>query len=137
MLLLAACNTSSAISMEDEYLRLEISKGTFPISERIAIEITVIGEGIYFHGPCDWWFEEATDSGWEVVGECPKTNFTDEPFPQRPGNVMLVLLPTSDTGNEYTYNYVLNTGVYCYGISYGMQSGRSISYSPPFEVVDD
>lgn len=137
LLLLAACINNPDLTREDENIRLEISKGTFTIDEKIEIEITVLGEGIYFHGPCDWWFEEATDDGWEVVGECPKTNFTDEPFPQQQGNKLSILLPISDTGNEYTYNYVLTAGVYRYRISYRTKSISSISTSPPFEIVDD
>ena len=137
ILLIVACNGNRTIAAEDEYLGLEISKGTFSISEKIEIEITVIGYGIYFHGPCDWWFEKETDIGWEYVGECPDTNFTVEPFPQQPGDKLLMSLPVSETKNDYTYNYVLTTGVYRYGISYRTEAGASTSYSPQFELIDD
>jgi hypothetical protein len=137
ILLVAACNSSQDLAAEDENIGLEISKDTYSISEKIEIKITVIAEGISFHGPCDWWFEEVTDTGWQVVGECPKTSFSDEPFPQQSGDNFLILLPTSDTDNAYTYNYFLSTGIYRYAISYRMKSGVSISTSPLFEIVDD
>ena len=137
ILSIASCGGARAIATDDGRFSLEISKGVFYISETIEIEITVIGSGIYFHGPCDWWFEKKTDSDWEPVGDCPDTNFSDEPFPQQPGDGLSVSLPMSATRNEATYNYVLTAGTYRYAISYGTESGTSVSYSPQFEVVDD
>jgi hypothetical protein len=136
-LLLVACSCNQTITTKDENIRLAISQRSYSLSEGIELEITVIGEGIYFHGPCDRWFERETDQGWEVIGECPDTNFTDEPFPQRPGNKLPISLPTSDTDNTYTYNYVLTPGVYRYGITYWTYAGPSTCYSPQFELVDD
>jgi len=122
---------------EDENLRLEISQNMFTLAEEIEIEITILTDGIYFYDLCDWWFERETDDGWEFVGDCPDTNFTDEPYPRQPGDKMLMLLPLSGTDNVYTYNYTLTPGIYRYGISYGTEVGFSKTYSAPFELVDD
>ena len=54
ILSIASCGGARAIATDDGRFSLEISKGVFYISETIEIEITVIGSGIYFHGPCDW-----------------------------------------------------------------------------------
>lgn len=121
----------------DENLRLELSKNIFTLADEIEIEISVLADGIYFHGPCDWWFEKETVIGWEFIGECPETNFTDELFPRQTGDKMLMLLSLSDTSNVYTYNYTLTPGVHRYGISYGTSTGSEKIYSAPFELVDD
>lgn len=122
---------------EDENISVGISQRLYALSERIEVEIVILSEGIILHGPCDWWFERKGDEGWEKVGACPQTAFTDEPFFPRQGERIRISLPTSDTDNVYTYNYSLTPGIHRYAQTYSTRVGLLTLYSPPFEIVTD
>ena len=134
-LLLVHCGCNRSIASGDKNLRITISKGSYSLSESINMEIIVTGEGVFFIGPCDRWFERQTDQGWKKVGGCPETDFVDLPSPKYSGDQDSISLPTSDTGNIYDYNYSLTPGVYRYAITYGISSGSLTCYSPEFEVI--
>jgi hypothetical protein len=134
LLLMCGCNNSPTTG--DKNIRITVSKSSFSLSENIHLEIAITGKGIFFIGPCDSWFERKTDLGWEAVGECPNTNFTQLPFSQDPGDHISFSLPMKSIGNTYDYNYVLSAGVYRYAIMYESDSGSSTCYSPEFTLVD-
>ncbi len=133
--LMAISGCSGKLTTGDENIKLTISKSSYPISENIQITVTITGENVFFIGPCDSWFERKTAQGWVTVGECPATNFVQLPSLHHRGDQFSVSLPTFDTDNPYTYNYVLSAGTYRYAIVYGTSSSITC-YSHEFEIVD-
>lgn len=118
---------------EDENVKVAILEDTCSLSGEIKFKLTVLGEGFYLHGPCDMWFERMEDNEWKEVGMCPESNFTDEPYPNQPGEVIELSLPLSFE-SEDRYSYSLSTGTYRYAITYWAHSGQSLIYSPEFKV---
>lgn len=125
------------VSSEDEHLRVQLSKANYRQSEDIDIKLTVIGEGVYFHGPCNWWFERRTQGAWQKVGECNPT-ITDEPFAHAPGSEIIRSIPSSNTSDiEYDYKYQLLPGSYRFAIAYWDWRDHRVIYSPPFKITND
>lgn len=132
LLLLTSCEVAS----EDDNLRIVLSQRSYSLTEKITITMTARREG-FFHGPCQWWFEEKTGETWEKTGECPKSNFADEPFPRAAGDERTLSLPTWSTGSDINYNYQLTPGTYRFAQIYNVSgtASRSVSYSPEFDIT--
>lgn len=121
---------------EDKYLRVSSPRDQYSISDSIRIDLTVIGEFVYFHTPCDRWFERKESNAWVKVGYCPKSNFTDEPGSFGAGDTVKLILPIS-RADEYLYSYTLIPGTYRYTITYWTQTEpHLLIYSPEITIVD-
>ena len=118
---------------EDEDIRIELQAGSYYLGENIKIKLTVIGDGLYFHGPCDMWFEIKVGNEWQMIGNCPEPPYDDEPFPNATGSELELTIPTSSQ-SDYYYSYELVAGTYRYAITYVTRQGRQTIYTPEFEI---
>jgi len=120
---------------EDKFLRVSSVERTYSLSDTIQFNLTVKRKNVYFHGPCNMWFERKEDRDWVEVGYCPDTNFTDEPNPVGAGGEIDLTLPMASE-SEIHYSYHLTPGTYRFVITYWGNHESQLIYSPEFTIVE-
>lgn len=119
----------------DDDLRVSMAQNLYSLSDTIRVRITGIGSRVYFIGPCDRWFERQEGQDWVMVGQCPESNFTDEPYSIGLGETFEFDLPMSRE-SEYLYSYSLTPGTYRLTITYRSENQPHTIYSPEFKITE-
>ena len=128
-------SATSHNAFEDDHIRVSSLEKTYSLADTIRFKVAIITEFVYFHGPCDTWFERKAGQTWEEVGYCPESNFTDEPYSLGAGEEIEITLPMSSVSDTH-YSYDLTPGTYRYAITYWTQDGDHLIYSPEFNIME-
>ena len=128
----------SDLTIQDEFVCLELSKRYFSMEEDISFSIKLIGEeGIDYSGFCMFTLEKHDGGSWIPFGDCSSLpDYVPEPYPRQPGEIFEGSLPISSIGLNYVYQYELTPGKYRVKFRYVYSEGTGIVISPYFIILD-